>query len=144
MNRKLTNEERAMLEELYKDETLENRGAIRRFIIRNTYEPKFKVGDCVIVSVDHGEYIYGKLIQGVKMKIEEINWWLSDKGEECVQYAGTALEEGTNRDFYIVAEESIHGKHTYRHIDGIAKDNINVFEKKNDIRQSTTIGRSPL
>lgn len=139
MNRKLTTEERTILEKFYNDSSLENRGAIRRFIIRNTYEPKFKVGECVAVSVDHGEYIYGKLIQGVKMKIEEINWWLSDKGEEVVQYAGTALEEGTNRDFYIVAEESIHGKHTCRHIDGKADDNINVFQKKNDIAQNSSI-----
>lgn len=144
MNRKLTNKELELLNKLYEDTSLEGRGAIRRFIIRNTYEPKFKVGDCVVVSVDHGEYIYGKLIQGVKMKIEEIEWWLSDKGQECVQYCGTALEEGTDRDFYIVAEESIHGKHTCRHVDGSADNNINTFVKKTDIRQSTTIEGSTL
>lgn len=144
MSRKLTHQEIVMLDKLYSDKSLENRGAIRRFIIRNTYEPKYKIGDCVIVSVDRGEYIYGKLIQGVKMKIEEINWWLSDKGDEHVQYCGTALEEGTNKNFYIVAEESIHGYHTQRHIDGPADNNINVFQKKNDIRQSTSVEGSPL
>ena len=62
--RKLTKEEKAFLDKLYADKELQFRGYVRQFIITNTYTPKYKIGECVRVSVD----IYGKPIRNVKMK----------------------------------------------------------------------------
>lgn len=134
--RKLTKEEKVFLDKLYADKDLCFRGYVRQFIIANTYEPKYKVGDCVRVSVDRGEYIYGKLIQNVKMRIDEILFFTDKKGEETITYCGTALEKGTNKDFCVCAEERVDGAPTNRHILGKATDNLNVFEKRNDIAQS--------
>ena len=95
-----------------------------------------KIGECVRVSVDRGEYIYGKPIRNVKMKITEILWFTDTKGKETITYCGTALEKGTNNDFHICAEERMNGLPTNRHIIGRAEDNLNTFEKKSDIEQS--------
>jgi hypothetical protein len=134
--RKLTQEEKAFLDKLYADKELRFRGYIRQFIITNTYEPKYKVGECVRVTIDNGEYIYGKPIRNVKMKITEILWFTDTKGTETITYGGIALEKGTNNDFYICAEERIDGTPTNRHIIGKATDNLNTFEKRNDTKQS--------
>lgn len=134
--RKLTQEEKAFLDKLYADKELQFRGYVRQFIIANTYTPKYKVGECVRVSVDRGEYIYGKPIRNVKAKINEILWWLDKKGEETITYGCTALEKGTNKEFCVCAEERMNGLPTNRHIIGKATDNLNTFEKRNDIEQS--------
>lgn len=136
--RKLTDAEKQFLETLYKDTSLEGRGALRCFIIRNTYEPKYKIGDFVKVSDFTGHYIYGLPVRGINMKIEEINWWLKDKGEECVQYCGTARDQ-YGKEFYIVAEESIHGKYTSRHVDGPSDTDMNELKKKSDVEQSCSV-----
>lgn len=134
--RKLTKEEKAFLDKLYADKELQFRGYVRQFIITNTYKPKYKIGDFVRVSVDRGEYIYGKPIHNVKMKITEILWFTDTKGKETITYCGTALEKGTDNDFHICAEERMNGLPTNRHIIGKAEDNLNTFEKKSDIEQS--------
>ena len=134
--RKLTKEEKAFLDKLYADKELQFRGYVRQFIITNTYEPKYKVGDFVRVSVDRGEYIYGKPIRNVKAQINEILWFTNTKGKETITYSCTALEKGTNKDFCVCAEERMNGLPTNRHIIGKAEDNLNTFEKRNDIEQS--------
>lgn len=127
MSRKLTKEEVELLQKLYNDTSLEGRGAIRRFIIRNTYEPKYKVGDFVKVTEDCYSYICGERIKGLNAKVKEINWWLNDKGEECVQYELEVLDQN-GKDHLAVAEESIHGYYEKRHIDGPSDTNINFFK----------------
>ena len=134
--RKLTQEEKAFLNKLYEDRGLIFNRYVRMFIVANTYEPKYKVGDFVRVSVDRGEYIYGKPIRNVKAQINEILWWLDKKGEEHITYSCTALEKGTDKDFCVCAEERMNGLPTNRHIIGKAEDNLNTFEKKSDIEQS--------
>ena len=134
--RKLTKEEKAFLDKLYADKELQFRGYVRQFIITNTYTPKYKIGECVRVSVDRGEYIYGKPIRNVKMKITKMLWFTDTKGKETITYCGTALEKGTNNDFHICAEERIDGTPTNRHIIGKAEDNLNTFEKRTDTKQS--------
>jgi len=134
--RKLTKEEKAFLDKLYADKELQFRGYVRQFIITNTYEPKYKVGDFVRVSVDRGEYIYGKPIRDVKAQIYEILWFTDTKGAETITYGCTALEKGTKNDFHIFVEERIDGTPTPRHIIGKATDNLNTFEKRTDTKQS--------
>ena len=134
--RKLTKEEKAFLDKLYADKELQFRGYVRQFIITNTYEPKYKVGECVRVTIDRGEYIYGKPIKNVKAKITEILFFTEAKGKECITYVGTALEKGTKNDFQVCAEERVDGTPTNRHIIGKAEDNLNTFEKRTDTKQS--------
>lgn len=136
MSRKLTKEEIELLQKLYNDETLKAKGYIRRFIIRNTYEPKCKVGDFVKVTDTTLTYICGERINGLNAKIIDINWLIGPaikKGEECIQYELEILDQD-GKDHFACAEESIHGKYTERHIDCASDTNINTFKnvKKND------------
>ena len=134
--RKLTNEERALLKTLYKDRELIARGNIRKFLIANTYEPKYSVGDFVMIT-DTSTTLHGNRAVNIKTKIEEIRFWLEDKGEELIQYSGTAKDQHGNT-YCMVAEESIHGKPTQRHIVGRCTDNLNELEIKSQHKQATS------
>lgn len=136
--RKLRKREIEFLQKLYNDKELECRGCIRKFLLRHTYTPKYKVGDYVKITDDTYSYIWGCRIVNVKCKIDEVNWWLNDKGEECVQYCCTAIDQ-FGKDHLVCAEESLHGYYTKRHIVGKCKDNKNVFEKKSQYSDSCGI-----
>lgn len=137
MERKLTAEEVKTLETLYKDDGLIFKGLIRRFILANTYEPKYKVGDYVLIT-DRSTQIYGNRAINIKCKITELHYWLQDKGKECITYSAIALDESGN-DYFLCAEESINGEPQQRYISGRCTDNINHFEKKSQHRQSTDL-----
>ena len=136
--RKLTKRERDFLQRLYDDKDLEYRGCIRKFLIRHTYTPKHKIGDFVKITDDTFSYIWGCRIVNVKCKIDEINWWLNDKGQEYVQYCCTAIDQ-FGKEHLVIAEESIHGYYEKRHITGVCKDNKNVFDKKSQYSDSTSV-----
>ena len=127
MSRQLTNEELQLLKQMQADKDLQLKGLIRQFIIANTYEPKYRVGDYVKVTDDSYAYICGERIKGLNAKITEINWWLRDKGQEFVQYELEILDQN-GKNHFSCAEESIHGYYEKRHIDGLSNTNINVFK----------------
>lgn len=135
MARTLNEKEKELLEKLYSDKELSGRGSIRKFIIRNTYQPKYKIGDFVTITDNNNHFIWGNRIINVKAKIVEIDWWLNDKDEEYVQYECIALDQDGG-EFTLFAEESIHGHYQSRRITGTCKDNKNIFEKKNKYVQS--------
>lgn len=137
--RELTKQEIEFLTKLYKDKDLEYRGCIRKFILRHTYKPKYKVGDFVKITDDSFSYIWGCRIVNVKCEIKAINWWLNDKGQEFIQYECEAIDQFDN-DHLVIAEESINGQYQKRHITGVCKDNKNVFEKKSQFSDSCDIG----
>lgn len=138
MARTLNKKEKELLERLYSDKELNGRGFIRKFIIRNTYEPKYKVGDFVKITDDSYHYIWGNRIVNVKAKVVNIDWWLNDKGQECVQYECVALDQD-GKEITLFAEESINGNYQKRHITGRCKDNNNVFAKKSEYSQSCSL-----
>ena len=127
MSRKLTKEEVELLKKLQEDKDLNFRGFIRQFIICNTYEPKYKVGDFVKVTDTNYCYIHGERINGLNAKVTAINWWVRDKGQEFVQYELEILDQN-GKDHFACAEESIYGYYQPRHIDGPSDTNVNHFK----------------
>lgn len=137
MAKKLTKKQIEMLEQLRADKEINGRGYLRMFLIRNTYEPKYKVGDFVKIT-DTSSRIWGNTVIDVNARIDEINWWITDKGNECVQYCCTAYDQ-FGQDHLVCAEESIHGYYEKRHITGRSSTDQNVFEKKNKVSDSCSI-----
>ena len=140
MARKLTEKELELLNELYSDTELGCRGFIRRFIIRNTYEPKYKVGDYVKV-VDNSSRIWGCVCNNVNAKIVNISWWLGsliNKGEEMVQYECVCYDQ-FGKEHTLFAEESVCGNYQKRHISGYSDTDQNTFEKKSECSDSTDL-----
>lgn len=138
MSKKLTKKQVEFLEKLRNDTELNGRGLLRMFIIRNTYQPKYKVGDFVKITDDTYSYIWGCRIVNVKAKIVEIDWWVRDKGKEYVQYECELFDQ-FGKKHTIYAEESVHGYYEKRHITGRCKDNQNTFEKKSEYSDSCSL-----
>ena len=138
MARTLNKKEKDLLNKLYTDKELNGRGLIRKFIVRNTYKPKYKIGDCVKITDDSYSYIWGNRIVNVKAKIVDIDWWLNDKDKEYVQYECIALDQD-GHEHTLFAEESIYGYYQSRRVRGKCKDNKNVFEKKSKYSQSCSV-----
>lgn len=136
--RKLKKKEIELLTKLKEDNDLSGRGHLRAFIIRNTYEPKYKVGDYVKVTDNTYSYIWGNRIVNVNAEITEIKWWLQEKGKEFVQYSCIAYDQD-GKDYFLCAEESIDGSYQSRHITGRSRTNKNKFEKKTKYSQSTEV-----
>lgn len=136
--RKLTQQELDLLNKLYQDKELSFRGSIREFIIRNTYEPKYKVGDYVKVT-SLGSYIWGNPVIEVNAEIKEILWFLDEKGKEQITYGMYAYDQD-GKDHYICAEENIkNGQSQSRLIIGKSDTNMNYFKKKSEYSQSTSL-----
>ena len=135
MERKLTEQEVKMLKELYKDKELLGKGLIRQFILMNTYEPHYKVGDYVKIT-DLSTTLYGNRARDIKCKITQIDFWFRDKGKEMITYEAVALDQD-GHEFFMCAEESLNGTPQSRHITGRCDDNINVIEKKSKYSQAT-------
>ena len=138
MPRKLNKKEKGFLENLHNDQELSGRGLISKIIIRNTYQPKYKIGDCVTITDDSYSYIWGNRIVNVKAKIVDIDWWLNDKDKEYVQYECIALDQD-GMEHTLFAEESIYSHFQSRRVTGKCKDNKNVFEKKSKHSQSCSM-----
>lgn len=138
MSRKLTKNEIKLLEQLRVDDELNGRGLIRQFIIVNTYEPKYKVGDYVKITCDCHEYIWGNRVVEVNAQIKEIRYWVRDKDKEFVQYICKA-KDNFGYEHHLCAEESIHGYYQDRHIDGLSNTDQNTFEKKDKYSQSCSM-----
>lgn len=132
MSKKLTKKQIELLESLYDNQELNGRGHLRMFLIRNTYEPKYKIGDFVKISDDTATYIWGNRIVDVKAKVVDIDWWLGEKGKEHVQYECIAYDQ-FGKDHTLFAEESIHGNYQSRHITGRCKTDKNTFKIKSKV-----------
>lgn len=137
MPRKLTKKELEFLKELSNDKELKFKGFLKRFIIGNTYKPKYKVGDYVKVY-DSGHYIYGNPCTSVNAKIVEIGYMIGSGIELdniCVQYECVAYDQFGN-DHTLFVEESVNGYYEKRHIIGLSNTDQNTFEKKSKYSDS--------
>lgn len=139
MNRQLSKEEIELLTKLKLDTTLEGRGLLRQFILRNTYIPKYKIGDFVKVTDDTYTYIWGCRIRDVNMKITNIDWCIREKGNEFIQYEGYAIDQFGQKHF-LCTEESLDGRFQQRRITGISDTDKNNFEKRSDYSDECGIG----
>ena len=104
--RKLTQEEVELLKKLYNDEELRFRGDIRQFIICNTYEPKYKVGDFVKVTDTSRVFICGQRVKNLNARVVKIGWATREKDGEYITYELAVLDQ-YGREHCAFAEEPI-------------------------------------
>ena len=104
--RKLTQEEVELLKKLYNDEELRFRGDIRQFIICNTYEPKYKVGDFVKVTDTSRVFICGQRVNNLNARVVKIGWATREKDGEYITYELAVLDQH-GREHCAFAEEPI-------------------------------------
>lgn len=104
--RKLTKEEKAFLDKLYADKELRFRGDIRQFIIGNTYEPKYKVGDFVKVTDTSRVFICGQRVKNLNARVVKIGWATREKDGEYITYELAVLDQH-GREHCAFAEEPI-------------------------------------
>ena len=139
MKRKLTTEEIELLNQLANDKDLACKWFLERYIIRNTYEPKYKVNDYVKITDDTYSYIYGNRITNVNAKIVGISWMLGSLVDNtCVLYECHALDQD-NKSHTIFATEDVNGHYSKTHITGRSMTDKNFFEKKSKYSQSTSV-----
>lgn len=129
--RKLTQEEVELLKKLYNDEELRFRGDIRQFIICNTYEPKYKVGDFVKVTDTSRVFICGQRVNNLNARVVKIGWVTREKDGEYITYELAVLDQ-LGREHCAFAEEPI-GKAVKsfvldRFITGKSDTDINNFD----------------
>lgn len=138
--RKLTQKEIDVLNKLVDDKELMGQGFIKRFIIRNTYEPKHKVGEFVKITCP-GCYIWGQPVKNVNGKIVNIEWCIGTANavsEICVQYEVEVIDQD-GREHTEYVEESVHGYFTPRRIEGLSDTDMNYFQKKSEYSQETAL-----
>ena len=75
----MTNEQIKVFEELLADETFKGKQQLNHLLWLNTNKPKFKVGDCFVVS-DRGVKVFGYPVIYFKAKIDKVTAW-KDKEE---------------------------------------------------------------
>ena len=108
--RKLSKKEQGILEELANDTELGFRGLLRRFILGNTYEPKYRVGDYVKITDNTSTYICGARIKNLNARITEVSWIMGSsikKGEEHILYE-CEVKDQHGRGHFACVEEPIY------------------------------------
>ena len=112
--RKLSKKEQGILEELANDTELGFRGLLRRFILGNTYEPKYKVGDYVKITDNTSTYICGARIKNLNARITEVTWIMGSavkKGEEHILYE-CEVKDQNGKGHFACVEEAIDTDYT--------------------------------
>ena len=71
-----------MFKELLEDKEFKGKKALKHLLWLNTVEPKFKIGDCFLVT-DYGHRIFGHQVINFHAKVVEIKSW---RNEEEYQY----------------------------------------------------------
>ncbi len=104
--RKLSKKEQGILEELANDTELGFRGLLRRFILGNTYKPKYKVGDYVKITDNSLTYICGERIKNLNARVVKIGWATREKDGEYITYELAVLDQ-YGREHCAFAEEPI-------------------------------------
>ena len=74
----MTKQQIKVFEELLKDKDFKGKKALKHLLWLNTSKPKFKVGDCFIVS-DPGHRIGNFPVKDFKAKIIEISSWRDEE-----------------------------------------------------------------
>lgn len=134
--RKLTQEEKAFLDKLYNDKELGFRGLLRRFVLGNTYEPKYKVGDYVKITDNTSTYICGTRIKNLNARITEVSWIIGSvvaKGEEHILYS-CEVKDQNGKGHFACVEEPINPNYTYElksFVIGKSDTDINNFADTN-------------
>lgn len=70
----MTSEQVKVFNQLLNDKGFKGKKQLKHLLWLNTSEPKFKVGECLIVS-DPGHRVYGYPVKDFKAKITEISSW---------------------------------------------------------------------
>lgn len=68
-----------VFEELLQDESFKGKQQLKHLLWMNTIKPKFKAGDCFVVS-DRGVKVFGYPVIDFKAKIDKVTAW-KDKEE---------------------------------------------------------------
>ena len=75
----MTNEQIKVFNDLLSDDTFKGKQQLKHLLWLNTCKPKFKVGDCFVVS-DRGCKVFGYPVIDFKAKIDKVTAW-KDKEE---------------------------------------------------------------
>ena len=135
--RKLTNQELKTLKSLMNDSELKGKGFLNSFILRNTYEPKYKLGDYVVFT-ELGSVIKGNRVRDFNGQITKISYCVSPmlQGEEYIQYEIYAKDQNGEK-YFCCCEEYLNGKKGDRFISRKTNTDINVIDAKSDIKQAS-------
>lgn len=131
----LNKRQQDFLNKLAEDETLVYRGFIKRFILVNTHEPTYQVGDYVRFS-DPLTSVYGQRVRNFNGKVVKIRILAGTPVEfKNIRflYEIQSVVDGKKLDFY--ADEFLSGETSDRPIHGKSTTDVNVIQKKNDIEQ---------
>ena len=131
--RKLSKKEVTLLTTLCEDNELQGKLFLNRFIIRNTYEPKYKVGDFVKVTDTSSSHICGSRITNLNAVITEVCWCLGSglaKDEEFVGYKCDILDQKGEKHFAYAQEPIGKRCHPKCFIIGKSKTATNNFDTK--------------
>lgn len=75
----MTNEQIKVFNELLADDTFKGKPQLKHLLWLNTNKPKYKVGDCFVIS-DRGVKVFGYPVIDFKAKIDKVTAW-KDKEE---------------------------------------------------------------
>lgn len=78
----MTNEQIKVFNDLLASDNFKGKAQLSHLLWLNTSKPKFKVGDCFVIS-DGGQYVYGYPVKGFKAQINRVYSW---KDQEEWQY----------------------------------------------------------
>lgn len=118
----LSKEKLDFLHELLNDKEVKGKKLLKDFVWLNEHEPKYKVGECYLVT-DRSCTICGKRVVNFKGKVREV---MSFRGSETYRY-GFDLEiicKGKKRNSYIAMDEEDVGVKV--------EDNINLLDDGNE------------
>ena len=104
--RKLSKKEQGILQNLMSDNELKGRLLLKRYVIRNTYEPKYKVGDFVKITDTSSSHICGVRVNNLNAVITEVLWILNTVEEdyEFIGYKCDVLDQDGKKHFAYVQE----------------------------------------
>lgn len=121
-----------MFEELLVSEDFKGKKALKHLLWLNTVEPKFKMGDCFVVT-DPGHSVYGYPVRNLKAKVTGIKSW---RDSEEYQYE-VELDVTTGDKHQLV--KCYFGENKLGTF-GRCTDNVNVLgEPKNDFAESDDV-----
>jgi len=97
----MTKQQIKVFEELLKDKDFNGKKSLKHLLWLNTSKPKFKIGDCFIVS-DPGHRVFNFPVKDFKAKIVKISSWRDEEEwfytlEASVEYNGKQITTNVNK-----------------------------------------------
>lgn len=118
-----------MFEELLATEGFKGKKQLKHLLWLNTEEPKFKVGECFVVT-DPGHSVYGYPIRNLRAKVTGIRSW---KDHEEYQYEVELVVTTGDKHQLVKCYFGEDEMSTFRR----CNDNLNVLgDPKNDVAEA--------